>query len=170
MSVVCSIRLVKAALAAALIIASTGAYADELGYEAYIDSPKRIKCLYGYVTAKTGNFDAAKQIFEDCVRRWDDIYSMISLAQMYESGSGVPKDLERAAMLLKRAAEQPDEASYVSLARYHWGVALAEGRGVSADLQAARHWLQSASKGGQTEADDYLKHMDTAAQSDSSTR
>lgn len=142
--------------------------ADELGYEAYIDSPKRIKCLYGYVTAKTGNFDAARQIFEDCVRRWDDIYSMISLAQMYESGSGVDKDLERAAALLKRGAQQPDDASYVSLARYHWGVALAEGRGVAIDRQAAREWLMRASKGGQTEADDYLIHMDQ--QSDSDTR
>ena len=39
---------------------------------------------------KTGNFDAARAIFEDCVARWNDVYSLISLAQMYESGSGVP--------------------------------------------------------------------------------
>lgn len=136
---------------------------DELGYESYIDSPKRIKCLYGYVTAKTGNFDAAKQIFEDCVKRWNDVYSMISLAQMYESGNGVPKDLTQAAALLERAAAQPDKASYVSLARYHWGVALAEGRGVPADPLLARDWLKKASLGGQTEADDYLLRMDQAA-------
>jgi TPR repeat protein len=168
MNTVPAVRLVAAVLSGALIFTSAAGRADELGYEAYIDSPKRIKCLYGYVTAKTGNFDAAKQIFEDCVRRWEDIYSMISLAQMYESGSGVDKDLERAATLLKRGAEQPDDASYVSLARYHWGVALAEGRGVAIDRQAAREWLMSASKGGQTEADDYLKHMDQ--QSDSAIR
>jgi TPR repeat protein len=147
------------ALCVLLAVGSTAVQGDELGYEAYIDSPKRIKCLYGYVTAKTGNFDAARQIFEDCVRRWNDVYSLISLAQMYESGSGVSKDLGRAAQLLKRGAEQPDDASYVSLARYHWGVALAEGSGVDVDQQAARQWLESASKGGQTEADDYLQGM-----------
>ncbi|WP_181297245.1 tetratricopeptide repeat protein [Pseudomonas sp. Q2-TVG4-2] len=159
-------RLAIQLLCSLLTAGSAAIQADELGYEAYIDSPKRIKCLYGYVTAKTGNFDAARQIFEDCVRRWDDIYSMISLAQMYESGSGVDKDLERAAALLKRGAQQPDDASYVSLARYHWGVALAEGRGVAIDRQAAREWLMSASKGGQTEADDYLIHMDQQSDSD----
>jgi TPR repeat protein len=159
-------RLAIQLLCGLLTTGSSAIQADELGYEAYIDSPKRIKCLYGYVTAKTGNFDAARQIFEDCVRRWEDIYSMISLAQMYESGSGVDKDLEHAAALLKRGAEQPDDASYVSLARYHWGVALAEGRGVAIDRQAAREWLMSASKGGQTEADDYLRHMDQQSDSD----
>ena len=156
-------RLAIQLLCGLLTAGSAAIQADELGYEAYIDSPKRIKCLYGYVTAKTGNFDAARQIFEDCVRRWEDIYSMISLAQMYESGSGVDKDLERAAILLKRGAEQPDDASYVSLARYHWGVALAEGRGVELDQQAARHWLQRASQGGQAEADEYLQRMNQQA-------
>lgn len=136
--------MIRLAAAALLGLATLPVSADELGYEAYVDSPKRIKCLYGYVTAKTGNFDAAKAIFEDCVARWNDVYSMISLAQMYESGSGMEPDLRRSAELLKQGAEQPDDASYVSLARYHWGVALAEGRGVEADQDAARHWLQRA--------------------------
>lgn len=155
-------RLAHAALLALTALPVISACADELGYEAYVDSPKRIKCLYGYVTAKTGNFDAAKAIFEDCVARWNDVYSLISLAQMYESGNGVPKDLSKSAALLKQAAEQPDDVSYVSLARYHWGVALAEGRGVQQDPAAARDWLQRASAGGQSEADEYLLRLDTA--------
>src|SRR5690606_8960115 len=60
-------------MSALLAMASLPVHADEMGYEAYIDSPKRIKCLYGYVTAKTGNFDAARAIFEDCVVRWNDV-------------------------------------------------------------------------------------------------
>ncbi|NRF47683.1 sel1 repeat family protein [Pseudomonas stutzeri] len=143
-----------------LALATLPVHADEMGYEAYIDSPKRIKCLYGYVTAKTGNYDAARAIFEDCVARWNDVYSLISLAQMYESGSGVEPDLGQSAALLKRGAEQPDEASYVSLARYHWGVALAEGRGVEADPDAARVWLRRAAADGQPEADEYLQRLD----------
>lgn len=136
--------------------------ASDLGYEAYIDSPRRMKCMYGYVTAKTGNFDAAHRIFQDCVARWNDVYSLIWLAQMYESGSGVPKDLAKSAEMLKRGAEQSDEISYVNLARYHWGVALAEGRGVEADPVAARHWLEKASAGGQPEADEYLRRLAAA--------
>lgn len=136
---------------------------EEMGYEAYIDSPKRIKCMYGYVTAKTGNFSTARQIFEDCVARWNDVYSMIWLAQMYENGNGVEPDLAKAAELLKKGAEQPDDASYVGLARYHWGVALAEGRGVDADPEAARLWLRRAAADGQPEADEYLTKMDAAA-------
>ena len=155
-------RLPVAALLALAVLPGTSALADELGYEAYVDSPKRMKCLYGYVTAKTGNFEAAKAIFEDCVARWNDVYSMISLAQMYESGNGVEQDLAKSAALLKQGAEQPDDASYVSLARYHWGVALAEGRGVEADRVAARDWLQRAAAGGQSEADEYLLRLDAA--------
>ncbi|MCQ4297311.1 SEL1-like repeat protein [Pseudomonas stutzeri] len=142
------------------VLSSAAVQADEMGYEAYVDSPKRIKCLYGYVTAKTGNFDAARAIFEDCVARWNDVYSLISLAQMYESGNGVEKDLNKSAALLKQGAEQPDKASYVSLARYHWGVALAEGRGVEADPDAARTWLRRAAADGQPEADEYLQQLD----------
>ena len=33
---------------------------------------------------------------------------------------------------------------YATLARYHWGMALAQGRGVDADPVRARHWLQRA--------------------------
>jgi len=153
----------KRQLIALLGLVALPVQADEMGYEAYIDSPKRIKCLYGYVTAKTGNFDAARQIFEDCVARWNDVYSLISLAQMYESGNGVAKDLGKSAALLRQGAEQPDDVSYVSLARYHWGVALAEGRGVEADRGAARDWLQRAAAGGQQEADDYLRQLDAAS-------
>lgn len=150
-----------------LLLTAPAAFGDtsDLSYESYIHSNKRIKCLYGYAAEKTGDHAAAVQIFEDCIARWNDVYSMIWLAQMYESGMGMPQSLEKAAALVKRGAEQPDSAAYVSLARYHWGVALAEGRGVAKDLKAARRWLQRASKDGQTEADEYLLGLDRTTRS-----
>ena len=161
-------RKTRAALLGLAMLGSSQASAtEEMGYEAYIDSPKRIKCMYGYVTAKTGNFKAAKAIFEDCVARWNDVYSLIWLAQMYENGNGVEADLAKAAALLKQGAEQPDEVSYVGLARYHWGVVLAEGRGVQADPQQARTWLRRAAADGQSEATEYLQQMDAAGQTES---
>lgn len=66
---------------------------SDLSYEAYIDSDKRFKCFYGYVADKTGDHKSAIAIFEDCIARWSDVYSMIWLAQIYEAGIAVPQDL-----------------------------------------------------------------------------
>lgn len=150
----------RALLMLALGTRLASAETSDLSYESYIDSDKRIKCLYGYAAEKTGDHASARKIFEDCIERWRDVYSMIWLAQMYESGSGVPADQAKAAAFMKQGAEQPDDAAYVSLARYHWGVALAEGRGVDADPDAARAWLERAAAGGQQEAADYLMRLD----------
>lgn len=150
-------------VALALIASAAFGQTSDLSYESYVDSDKRIKCLYGYAAQKTGDHASALKIFEDCIHRWNDVYSLIWLAQMYESGVGVPLNLEKAAALIKRGAEQPDSAAYVSLARYHWGVALAEGRGVAIDKAAARRWLLRASNDGQTEADEYLLRLDNPA-------
>lgn len=138
---------------------------SDLSYESYIDSDKRIKCLYGYAAEKTGNHEAAMQIFEDCIERWNDVYSMIWLAQMYEAGSGMPADLPKASALMQRGASQADDTPYVSLARYHWGIALVEGRGVTADPAEGRRWLQKAAEAGETDASDYLKRLDASAPS-----
>lgn len=147
-----------------LLLAATPAFAEtsDLSYESFVDSDKRIKCLYGYAAEKTGNHVAAMKIFEDCVERWNDVYSMIWLAQMYESGAGVEVDVAKASALMQRGAQQPDDAGYVSLARYHWGVALTEGRGVAVDRAEGRRWLENSAAAGQQEAIDYLKRLDKA--------
>jgi TPR repeat protein len=130
---------------------------NELSYGAYIDSTSRLKCLYGYAADKTGDHAAAIQIFEDCIARWEDVYSMIWLAMMHENGTGLPRDLGKAAELMHRGALSPETAGYATLARYHYGVALHQGRGVPRDAQAARHWLARASAEGQGDAAAYLQ-------------
>ncbi len=150
-----------------LLLASSTALAqdiNELSYEAYIDSDQRIKCLYGYAAEKTGDHRAAERIFEDCIARWNDVYSMIWLAQMHEAGSGRPVNLQQAAALMQRGASQPDGVPYVDLARYHWGVALIEGRGVPADPAEGRRWLQKAASAGEPAASEYLQRLDGALQ------
>ncbi|KAB8062385.1 sel1 repeat family protein [Janthinobacterium sp. FT14W] len=135
----------------------------DLSYKAYVRSDKRIKCLYGYAADKTGDHAAAVAIFEDCIRRWNDVYSMIWLAQLYETGVGVPKDLVQATALMRRGAHTNDDAAYARLARYHYGVALAEGRGTPQDLSQARTWLRQAAQEGVQEAADYLARLAGAA-------
>ncbi|GGB86321.1 hypothetical protein GCM10011352_10280 [Marinobacterium zhoushanense] len=135
---------------------------SDLSYESYIESDKRLKCLYGYVADKTGNHTAAIKIFEDCIERWNDVYSMIWLAQIYESGVGVPRNLEYATQLMKRGAHTDDEAGYSTLARYHYGVALYEGIGIDQDREAGIGWLQRAADEGMEEAATYLEKIGAA--------
>ena len=141
----------------ALASVSLDGSGNELSYGAYIDSRRRIKCLYGYAAEKTGDHAAAIRIFEDCIARWEDVYSMIWLAMMYENGAGMPRDLGKAAELMRRGALSPESAGYATLMRYHYGVALHQGRGLPRDEQAARHWLDRAAAEGDTDAANYLK-------------
>lgn len=136
---------------------------SELSYRSYVRSDKRIKCLYGYAANKTGDHAAAIQIFEDCIRRWNDVFSMIGLAQMYETGIGIRQDAAASTALMHRAAGLDDGSSYPSLARYHYGVALAEGYGVAKNVAEARTWLRKAADEGVNEAADYLERLDRAA-------
>ena len=135
---------------------------SDLSYKAYVHSDKRIKCLYGYAADKTGDHAAAVAIFEDCIRRWNDVYSMIWLAQLYETGIGVPKDEAQATALMRRGAHAHDDAAYARLARYHYGVALAEGRGTPRDIPPAKTWLHQEAKESVREAADYLGRLESA--------
>lgn len=154
--------LLLALLFPAIVHAQDSEGESDLSYKAYVHSDKRIKCLYGYAADKTGDHAAAVAIFEDCIRRWNDVYSMIWLAQLYETGIGVPKDLQQATALMRRGAHTND-AAYARLARYHYGVALAEGRGTPQDIPQAKTWLRQAAQEGVREAADYLGRLDNAA-------
>lgn len=129
---------------------------NELSYDSMVDSDKRMKCLYGYVASKAGDHHSAIAIFEDCIARWDDVYSMIWLAQMYESGSGVEQSLPKAFELIERGAKIYDEAGYGRWARFHYGVALYLGQGTQADPQAALAPLRKAAAEGVTDACAFL--------------
>ncbi len=135
---------------------------NDMSYGAFVNSDKRIKCLYGYAADKTGDHAAAVRIFEDCIARWNDPYSIIWLAHLLENGAGVPKDPVRAARLLHQGALHPDTSGYATLARYHYGMALALGQGVVADPVQARHWLQRAAQEGLGEAREALVRLDAA--------
>jgi uncharacterized protein len=152
------IRAVGAALLACNLsshaVAGSG---NELSYESWIDSPRRFKCLYGYAADKTGDHAAAIRIFEDCIARWNDGFSIIWLAQILEAGVGVPQDLPRATALLRRGAQSAETDGYYSLTRYHYGVALFEGRGTPRDAEAGEHWLRRAASEGVEDASDYLE-------------
>jgi len=132
---------------------------SDLSYKSWVDSNKRFKCLYGYAADKTGDHEAAVRIFEDCIARWEDVYSMIWLAQILENGQDGPADVERATALMKRGAHHPDTSGYATLARYHDGMALLTGHGVARDEGEAVRWLERAAREGLPEALEQLKSM-----------
>lgn len=134
---------------------------NDMSYGAFVNSDKRIKCLYGYAADKTGDHAAAVRIFEDCISRWNDPYSIIWLAHLLENGHGARKDLVRAAQLLRQGALHPDTSGYATLARYHYGMALLRGQGVPADPVQAHHWLQRAAREGLGEAREVLTRLET---------
>lgn len=142
---------------------SLDASGNDMSYGAYVESHQRIKCLYGYAADKTGDHAAAIRIFEDCIRRWNDLYSIIWLAHLLENGAGAQQDLVRATGLLRQGAEHPDTSGYATLARYHYGMALLQGRGVPADPVQGRHWLQRAADKGLGEAREALARLPAGA-------
>lgn len=147
-------------LACGMLISSTvGAEktGNDLSYDSYIQSDHPLKCFYGYIAEKTGDHHSAIRIFEECIEHKNDVYSMIWLAQIYETGVGVPQDLEAATALMRRGAHLDDEAGYASLARYHYGVSLFEGKGTKVNKEEAIYWLNRAADEGIKDASDYLE-------------
>ena len=95
---------------------------------------------------KTGDHSSAILILRTVFGAGNDVYSMIWLAQIYETGIGTEKDLRKSTALMKRGAELNDAAGYSSLARYHYGVALYEGVGTDVNQAAAEQFLRRAAR------------------------
>lgn len=151
-----SLAIIQSVLAST---APANEQSSELSYESFVSSTKPIKCLYGYAAEKVGDHDAAITIFEDCIERFNSVYSMIWLAQIYDTGVGVKRDPAKATALMRRGAMTNDEAGYSSLAKYHYGVALVEGKGTDKDPEAGINWLRKASDEGVEEAAEYLARL-----------
>jgi len=161
-SLICRIRLRDLALSSLILtspVFGESRTGNELSYDQFVLSDKPIKCIYGYYAGKTGDHTSAAAIFEDCIRRWQSVYAMISLAHIYENGMGVKMNLKYAAELLRRGAETDDAAGYSSLAKYHYGVALTEGRGIEQNLEEGMLWLKRAGEEGVAEAGELLKRI-----------
>lgn len=140
-------------------VAAGPAWADDLSYHGYADRREHpFACQMAYYADKTGDHPSAIAILEDCIAK-GNVWSMIWMAMLHENGQGVPKSLEASAALMERAASMRDPAGYASLARYHWGMALLEGRGVARDEAAAARWLRLAAAEGVPEAAEALGAM-----------
>ncbi|EAQ03130.1 hypothetical protein OB2597_13338 [Pseudooceanicola batsensis HTCC2597] len=71
--------------------------------------------LLARATAASGDFDRAIQLYKSASDR-GDLRAMVSLAQLYESGTGVPLDPATAQSLYERAAEGGSPDAMINLA------------------------------------------------------
>lgn len=109
-----------------------------------------VTCWMVYEVQKGGQHSTTMDIMRACAEAGNEP-SMILMSHAYENGLGVPRDPERAALWVKRAAE----LGY-STAQVHYARALLTGEGVPRDEGQARFWLMQAERQGDSDAADLL--------------
>jgi uncharacterized protein len=105
-------------------------------------SEKSTACTYGYWAAKSGHFNAAKQIFDKCVAAGvPGAYSWQSY--MSQSGLGTRQSLEDAADWDRKSA-----AMGYKVGQFNYGLDLLRGHGVTRDVEAGKALIDAAAAQG----------------------
>ncbi|MEM7318185.1 MAG: caspase family protein [Pseudomonadota bacterium] len=102
--------------------------------------------LLARATIAAGDIDRAVTLYNQAAER-GDLRAMVSLAQLYDSGTGVPQDSGRALELYQRAADGGSLDAMINLA-----VTLFEGSAVPKDDARALSLLQRAASEGSAKA------------------
>jgi TPR repeat protein len=102
--------------------------------------------LLARATAATGDMGRAVQLYQQAAER-GDLRAMVSLAQLRETGTGLPQDPAAAVALYQRAADAGSPDAMINLA-----VMLFEGKSLPQDKAKAVALLQQASTQGSAKA------------------
>lgn len=102
--------------------------------------------LLARATAASGDLERAVRLYKTAADR-GDLRAMVSLAQLTESGNGVPQDSDAAIALYERAARGGSLDAMINLA-----VSLFTGKQVEADPDRAISLLRRAAQGGSAKA------------------
>ncbi|WP_231582133.1 caspase family protein [Puniceibacterium sp. IMCC21224] len=102
--------------------------------------------LLARATAASGDLRQAVRLYRDAAGR-GDLRAMVSLAQLYETGTGVEMDVQAAITLYRTAAEAGSHDAMINLA-----ISLLEGTGGAADSAGAIALLKRASSEGSAKA------------------
>ncbi len=130
-------RLQENALTAIQACSAAAAQSPELSH--YV-------ALLARATIAAGDVDRAVTLYKQAADE-GDLRAMVSLAQLHESGTGVPQDMTRALDLYERAAAGGSFDAMINLA-----VTLFEGQIVPKDEARAISLLQQAADGGSAKA------------------
>lgn len=109
-------------------------------------SVEAVESLNAAAAYKTGDYETARRGWLALADK-GNTSAMINLANLYEQGQGVARDLPEAIHWLERAAELGD-----SRAQFELGLAHEKGIGVERDPRAAAEWFRKAAEQGDNTA------------------
>ena len=105
-----------------------------------------ILCTVGWLAVKLSYNKEAAKIFHQCAEVGNEA-SMIWLAQLYDNGLGVEKDLLKSVDWERQAAERG-----YSIGEYNYGLSILRGRGPVQDTEVGKMWIQRAAQQGDVSA------------------
>ena len=106
------------------------------------NSVEAVQSLEAYAKYKMGQYDEARNIWLMLAEK-NNASALINLANLYEQGQGVKRDLTQSIAWLRKAADLDDTRGQFQLA-----MAYEKGLGVERDLQQAAYWLEKAAVQG----------------------
>ena len=106
------------------------------------NSVQAVQSLQAYAKYKMAQYDEARKIWLDLASKGNSS-AFINLANLYEQGQGVERDLTQAFYWLQKAADSNDVRGLFQLA-----MAYEKGAGVERNLPQASYWLEQAAQQG----------------------
>jgi uncharacterized protein len=105
-----------------------------------------VVCAQGYLLTKKGDHKAARTVFEECARQ-GYTGAMTWLSYLDDNGFGAPENAEQASKWDQKAAEMGDR-----VAQFNFGLDLLRGRGVPANSDLGRQYVDRAADAGLKDA------------------
>jgi len=110
------------------------------------NSVEAVQSLEAYAKYKMAQYEEAREIWLMLAEK-DNASAIINLANLYEQGQGVERDLEQSIGWLQKAADLGDTRG-----QYQLAMAYEKGMGVERDLHKAAYWLEKAAEQGDGQA------------------
>ena len=105
-----------------------------------------VSALKAYAVFKMGRYEEAHQMWLPLAEK-GNATAMNNIANLYEQGLGVERNLATAAEWLRRSAEAGNSVGQLQL-----GMAYEQGLGVPQDNRQAAHWFEQAARQGDRDA------------------
>jgi TPR repeat protein len=125
-----------------LLFISNGICANDFTMGRDKNSVQAVQSLEAYAKYKMAQYGEAREIWLMLAEK-NNTSALINLANLYEQGQGVNRDLKQSVAWLRRAADLGD-----SRGQYQLAMAYEMGMGLGKDLQQAAYWLEKAAEQG----------------------
>ena len=131
---------IHSVLLIALLLISSRLCANEFTEGRDKNSVEAVQSLEAYAKYKMGQYEEAREIWMGLADK-NNTTAFINLANLYEHGQGVDRNLSTSIAWLEKAAVLGD-----SRGQFQLGMAYEKGLGVKKDLHEAAKWLEKAAE------------------------